>query len=48
MERREFVFRRNEDVVVFEGTLRDMLELDMEDVPKQELRKVLNYFKSIM
>lgn len=48
MEIKEFVIRRMEDAVVFEGTLRDMLELDMEDVPKQEVRKVLNYFKSIM
>jgi len=48
MDRQEFVFRRMEDAVVFEGMLRDMLELDMSDVPKEEVKKVLNYFKEIM
>ena len=46
MDKAEFIKRRKEDAVVFEGTLRDMMELSSSN--KLELRSVLRYFKSVI
>lgn len=48
MDKDEFINRRKEDAVVFEGTLRDMMELSFCDVPYHELQVVLRYFKVLI
>lgn len=48
MDKKEFIKRRKEDEVVFEGTLRDMMELEFNDVPHIELATVLRYFKKTL